>query len=59
MKCPECGKEMYSSVSAGSDTARGNYIDTKYICPRCGFDLNVVRYYHRQHKSVHIVRHIK
>lgn len=36
MKCPKCGKEMYSSVSAGSDTARGNYIDTKYVCPGCG-----------------------
>lgn len=36
MKCPKCGKEMYSSVSAGSDTARGNYINTKYICPGCG-----------------------
>ena len=36
MKCPKCGKEMYSSISAGSDTARGNYIDTKYVCPGCG-----------------------
>lgn len=36
MKCPRCGKTMYSSVSAGSDTARGNYIDTKYVCPGCG-----------------------
>lgn len=36
MKCPKCGKTMYSSVSAGSDTARGNYIDTKYVCPGCG-----------------------
>lgn len=35
MKCPKCGQEMYSSVSAGSDTARGNYIDVKYICPKC------------------------
>lgn len=35
MKCPKCGQEMYSSVSAGSDTARGNYIDAKYICPKC------------------------
>lgn len=39
MKCPKCGKEMYSSVSAGSDTARGNYIDTKYICPGCGYEV--------------------
>ena len=39
MKCPKCGKEMYSSVSAGSDTARGNYIDTKYICSGCGYEV--------------------
>ena len=39
MKCPNCGKEMYSSVSTGSDTARGNYIDTKYICPGCGYEV--------------------
>lgn len=38
MKCPKCGKTMYSSVSAGSDTARGNYIDTKYVCPGCGYE---------------------
>lgn len=38
MKCPKCGKEMYSSVSAGSDTARGNYIDAKYVCPGCGYE---------------------
>lgn len=39
MKCPKCGKEMYSSVSAGSDTARGNYIDMKYVCPWCGYQV--------------------
>lgn len=39
MKCPKCGKEMYSSVSAGSDTARGNYISTKYVCPGCGYEV--------------------
>ena len=38
MKCPKCGKEMYSSVSAGSDTARGNYIGTKYVCSGCGYE---------------------
>ena len=38
MKCPKCGKEMYSSVSTDSDTARGNYIDTKYVCPGCGYE---------------------
>ena len=39
MKCPKCGKEMYSSVSADSDTARGNYIDMKYVCPECGYEV--------------------
>lgn len=39
MKCSKCGKEMYSSVSTGSDTARGNYIDTKYVCPGCGYEV--------------------
>lgn len=39
MKCPKCGKEMYSSVSTGSDTARGNYIDTKYVCPGCSYEV--------------------
>lgn len=42
MKCPKCGKEMYSSVSAGSDTARGNYIDTKYVCPGCGYEVKSI-----------------
>ena len=39
MKCPKCGKEMYSSVSAGSDTARGNYIGTKYVCSGCSYEV--------------------
>ena len=39
MKCPRCGEEMYSSVSTDSDTARGNYIDTKYVCPGCGYGI--------------------
>lgn len=39
MKCPKCGKTMYSSVSAGSDTARGNYIDAKYVCTGCGYEV--------------------
>ena len=38
MKCPKCGEEMYSSVSTDSDTARGNYIDMKYVCPGCGYE---------------------
>lgn len=39
MKCPKCGKAMYSSVSAGSDTARGNYVDAKYVCTWCGYEV--------------------
>ena len=39
MKCPRCGEEMYSLVSTGSDTARGNYIDMKYVCPGCGCEV--------------------
>ena len=39
MKCPKCGKTMYSSVSAGRDTARGNYIDAKYVCTGCGYEV--------------------
>lgn len=39
MKCPKCGQMMYSSVSAGSDTARGNYIGTKYVCSGCGYEV--------------------
>lgn len=38
-KCPICGKTMYSVVSTGSDTVRGNYIDTKYVCPGCGYEV--------------------
>lgn len=26
---------MYSIQSGGSDTARGNYIEIKYVCPKC------------------------
>lgn len=35
MKCPRCGEEMYSTICGGSDTARGNYTETKHICPKC------------------------
>ena len=38
MKCPKCGKEIYSAVSTGSDTALGNYIYTKYVCTGCGYE---------------------
>ena len=39
MKCPKCGQEMYSTVSGGSDTVRGNYTETKYICPKCHYEV--------------------
>lgn len=40
MKCPRCGEEMYSIISGGSDTARGNYIDAKYVCPVCNYEVS-------------------
>lgn len=40
MKCPKCGKEMYSTGSGGFDTARGNYIEIKYVCPKCHYEVN-------------------
>ena len=39
MKCPKCGQEMYS-MESGSDTERGNYVDTKYICPICHYEVS-------------------
>ena len=35
MNCPKCGQMMYSIQSGGSDTVRGNYTETKYVCPKC------------------------
>ena len=40
MKCPKCGQEMYSTVSGGSDTVRGNYTETKHICPKCHYEVS-------------------
>lgn len=40
MKCPKCGQEMYSTVSGGSDTVRGNYTETKHICPICHYEVS-------------------
>ena len=40
MKCPKCGEEMYSSGNGGFDTERGNYVDTKYVCPKCHYEVN-------------------
>lgn len=39
MKCPKCGKEMYSSGNGGFDTERGNYVELKYICSKCGYEV--------------------
>lgn len=40
MKCPRCGEEMYSIISGGSDTVRGNYTETKHICPKCHYEVS-------------------
>lgn len=40
MKCPKCGKEMYSMGSGGFDTERGNYVEMKYACPKCGYEVS-------------------
>lgn len=39
MKCPKCGKEMYSAGNGGYDTVRGNYVEMKYICSKCGYEI--------------------
>ena len=39
MKCPKCGEEMYSTISGGSDSVRGNYTETKHICPKCHYEV--------------------
>ena len=40
MKCLRCGEEMYSTVSGGSDSVRGNYTETKHICPKCHYEVS-------------------
>ncbi len=40
MKCPKCGEEMYSMGSSGFDTERGNYVEMKYACPKCGYEVS-------------------
>lgn len=40
MKCIKCGQEMYSVGSGGSDTVRGNYVKTKHVCPKCGYEVS-------------------
>lgn len=39
MKCLRCGEEMYSTVSGGSDSVRGNYTEIKHICPKCHYEV--------------------
>ena len=40
MKCLRCGEEMYSTVSGGSDSVRGNYTEIKHICPKCHYEVS-------------------
>lgn len=40
MKCIKCGQEMYSIESGGYDTVRGNYVKTKHVCPKCGYEVS-------------------
>ena len=40
MKCPRCGEEMYSTMCGGSDSVRGNYTETKHICPKCHYEVS-------------------
>lgn len=40
MKCPRCSEEMYSTISGGSDSVRGNYTETKHICPKCHYEIS-------------------
>ena len=40
MKCPRCDQEMYSTISGGSDSVRGNYTETKHICPKCHYEVS-------------------
>lgn len=40
MKCIKCGQEMYSVGSGGYDTTSGNYVTTKHICPKCGYEVS-------------------
>ncbi len=40
MKCPKCGEKMYSMGNGGFDTERGNYVEMKYACPKCGYEVS-------------------
>lgn len=40
MKCPRCSEEMYSTISGGSDSVRGNYTEIKHICPKCHYEVS-------------------
>lgn len=40
MKCPKCGEKMYSMGNGGYDTERGNYVEMKYACPKCGYEVS-------------------
>ena len=40
MKCPKCGEEMFATMWGDFDTARGNYIKAKYVCPKCSCEVS-------------------
>ena len=40
MKCIRCGQEMYSVASGGSNTVCGSGVNTKYVCPKCGYEVS-------------------
>lgn len=40
MKCNRCGQEMYLVTSGDSYTVCGNYVKTKYVCPKCGYEVS-------------------
>lgn len=35
---------MYSSDNGGFDTERGNYVELKFICSKCGYEKTVPLY---------------
>lgn len=40
MKCPKCGQEMYSIGSGSFDAVRGAYVEAKYVCPKCHYEVS-------------------
>ena len=40
MKCIKCGQEMYSIKSSGTGKFCDIYVKTKYVCPKCGYEVS-------------------